>query len=438
MKIELPWSNDKLTIEVPDTWRVYFPARKEGSVKIPRDELEPVKTALRKPINSKPLSALKLKDKKVLIVIDDNTRPTPTHKFFHVILEELKKAGVPAKKITIIPALGIHAKMKEQEIREKIGAKNLRGLKWENHDAFNLNTLHTFGYTGKGTPVILNHQIKYTDIIITIGTIEPHLWAGFGGGMKNIFPGLGAANSIAIHHSVIAEPPYQYNRVGLDPRQNPFRLDLEEVRGVISVPIFCVNVIIDSSGRIIDAVAGDPIAAHRKGVEISTRLSGLYLEKKMDGIIVNSFPMDINLKQSAKGVANSLPALKPGGVVMGFLRAERGIDEISLPEKSKPLWLVKRLLRALGPSNIMWLLEKTRKGLNTEERFLTYYTMQLVREYELYFHVPTLSDKEVRLLSFFENFRDPQDVINRAVKKLGEEADVAVFPEAGATFPIIQ
>jgi lactate racemase len=438
MKIELPWSNGKLTLEVPDTWHLHFPTRQSGDIKIPRDELEPVRAALKKPINSKPLQALKLKDKKVLIVVDDISRPTPVHKFMHIILEELKKAGVPTKRITVIPALGIHAKMNEKEMKEKIGAKNLRGLKWENHDAFNLNRLHTFGYTSRGTPVILNHQIKYTDMIITIGMIEPHLWAGFGGGMKNIFPGLAAANSISIHHSVIAEPPYHYNRVGLDPRQNPFRLDLEEVKGFISIPIFCVNVIIDSNRRIIDAVAGDPIAAHREGVEINKKLSGLFLEKKMDGIIVNSFPMDINLKQSAKGVGNSLPALKPGGVIMGFLRAERGIDEISLPKNSKPLWLVKRLLRILGPSKIMWLLEKTRKGLNVEEQFLTYYSMQLVREFELYFHVPTLSDQQVRLLSFFNNFRNPQEVIDRALKKLGKEADVAVFAEAGATFPIIR
>src|SRR5271157_4396601 len=119
MKIELPWSNEKLTVEVPETWHLHFPTRQSSNAKIPRDELDPVRAALKKPINSKPLSALKVKDKKVLIVIDDITRPTPIHKFLHIILEELKKAGVPAKKITIIPALGIHAKMSEKEMKEK-------------------------------------------------------------------------------------------------------------------------------------------------------------------------------------------------------------------------------------------------------------------------------------------------------------------------------
>jgi hypothetical protein len=42
--------------------------------------------------------------------------------------------------------------------------------------------------------------------------------------------------------------------------------------------------------------------------------------------------MDVNFKQSMKGVANALPALRPGGTIMAFLRAERGLDDIVLPE----------------------------------------------------------------------------------------------------------
>lgn len=98
MKIEMPWGNEKLSIEVPDTWHLHFPERQSNTVRIPRDELEPVKEALKKPINSKPLSAYMLKDKKILIIVDDNTRPTPVSKFFHMIMQELKK---PARDSTL-------------------------------------------------------------------------------------------------------------------------------------------------------------------------------------------------------------------------------------------------------------------------------------------------------------------------------------------------
>ena len=162
------------------------------------------------------------------------------------------------------------------------------------------------------------------------------------------------------------------------------------------------------------------------------------MDERVDGVIVSAHPMDINFKQSMKGVGNSIPALKPGGVVMGFLRARRGLDDITPPEDYKPLGLVKMILRILGPSRVFWLLEKTRPGLNPEEKFLIYYSMQLIRAYELYFHVPTVTEDEVKRLGFFENYSEPQQVIDRAVKRLGLHATVAVFPEAGATFPVVK
>ena len=56
MKIEMPWGNEKLSIEVPDTWHLHFPERQS------------------------------------------NTRPTPVSKFFHIIMQELKK---PARDSTL-------------------------------------------------------------------------------------------------------------------------------------------------------------------------------------------------------------------------------------------------------------------------------------------------------------------------------------------------
>jgi hypothetical protein len=147
--------------------------------------------------------------------------------------------------------------------------------------------------------------------------------------------------------------------------------------------------------------------------------------------------MDINFKQSMKCVGNSLPALRPRGVVMGFLRAERGIDDIVVPEKGKPLWLTKTILRLLGPGRVMGFLEKIRPGLNVEEKFLLYYSMQLVRQYDLFFHVPSLSDDEVQRLGFFKPCAEPQQVIAAGRKALGAKARVAVFAEGGATFPIV-
>lgn len=439
MQIQLPWGNDTLDLNVPDTWDLVWPDSETDNIPsgTGTDESLLVEQALDSPIAMPPLETMDLKKKKILIIVDDNTRPTPVHRFFDRILDRLDRAGADFDRITLMPGLGIHTAMTRTEMEEKVGKASLERLAWKNHDAFDEQVNHCFGTTSRGTPVELNQAVFEADLIIAVGLVEPHLWAGFGGGLKNILPGVASANCIGVHHALISRPPYLVNRVGMAPEDNSFRLDLEEACSLIAAPVFCVNVCLDRSATIVAAFSGDGVKVHRKGVKFNHNLSGRRLSRPVDGIIVNSFPMDLNFKQSMKGVANSLPALKPGGVVMGFLKADRGLDDIVLPQRSLPRWLLKRILKILGPSRTLWFLETMRPGINVEEKFLLYYSMHLIRQYELLFHVPTLGDHEVKQLGMFKSFNHPQALVERAAVMMKKDSRVAVFPEAGATFPIL-
>lgn len=438
MEVKLPWKGGTLEVRVPDSWTLHYPKAEGKPAKIPANDLTLVRAALAKPVKSIPIEKMKLKGKRIVIVVDDNTRPTPVDRFFHLVLAALSKAGAGMKNVLLIPALGIHTPMTETEMALKVGAKNLARIKWENHYAFDRDKNHYFGETRRKTPVWVNKHLADADLIISIGMVEPHLWAGFGGGLKNIFPGVAYFEAIGIHHTIIAEPPYLFNRVGMMPDSNSFRQDLEEACSLIKTPVFCLNVSTDHTKKITAAFAGDPVASHREAIAFNNRTSGLVCDRRMDAIIVNSYPMDINFKQGMKCVGNSLPSLKPGGAVIAFMVAERGADDLVVPEDSKPMWLVKTILRTLGPSRVMGFLEKIRKGLNVEEKFLLYYSMQLMRQHDLFFHAPTLSDDEIKKFGFFVHARSPQEIVDIAAKKIGKRAHVAVFPEAGATYPIVR
>ena len=60
-----------------------------------------------------------------------------------------------------------------------------------------------------------------------------------------------------------------------------------------------------------------------------------------------------------------------------------------------------------------------------------------MRQYDLFFYVPTLNEAEAKAISMFVKCQDPAEVIRRGMKKIGKHATVAVFPEAGVTFPIM-
>ena len=68
-----------------------------------------VKRALENPIKSSRLSEIVNPDSKVVIIVSDVTRPTPTAKIMHPLLEELYLGGAKDENITVVFALGLQA-----------------------------------------------------------------------------------------------------------------------------------------------------------------------------------------------------------------------------------------------------------------------------------------------------------------------------------------
>ncbi|MBC7316731.1 MAG: DUF2088 domain-containing protein, partial [Chloroflexi bacterium] len=73
------------------------------------------------PIGAKPLREAAKGARRVVIVADDATRPTPTHRIIPLLLDALNASGVPDEAITVLTALGTHRAMTEDEIARKFG-----------------------------------------------------------------------------------------------------------------------------------------------------------------------------------------------------------------------------------------------------------------------------------------------------------------------------
>ncbi|MGQ9726176.1 MAG: lactate racemase domain-containing protein, partial [Candidatus Bathycorpusculaceae bacterium] len=67
-----------------------------------------IERALKEPIGSKRLSEIVKPENKVAIVVDDATRPAPSHMMIPPLLAELNAAGVKDENITIIFGCGGH------------------------------------------------------------------------------------------------------------------------------------------------------------------------------------------------------------------------------------------------------------------------------------------------------------------------------------------
>ena len=273
---------------------------------------------------------------KIAVVIDDISRPTPVPVIFPQVLNELLSAGIQREGITIVPALGLHRGMEPDEILKRCGLDAFDGIRWENHDTDDPDKLANLGTTSRSTPVLFNKTVATADLIVSIGCIEPHIIASFGGGFKNLLPGVAGRASIANNHSLNCAPS-TFNMVGQPIENNPMRMDLEEAGRMLKPAVFIVNAILDNRQRLVQIVAGDPILAHRAGVLVSANLYGVKIPAPADVVITDSHPMNSDLRQGVKALANTIRALKPGGVIITLVQAEEGVGVFGLANKKLPV-----------------------------------------------------------------------------------------------------
>jgi nickel-dependent lactate racemase len=349
-------------------------------------------------------------------------------------LEELEQAGVGREAISLVTALALHRPMNEGELAGRVGAAALAGLGWENHHCDDLERLVFLGTTQRGTPVFFNRTVAQADLIVSVGCIEPHIIASFGGGYKNLLPGVAGRATVAHNHSLNCTPD-TFNMVGQPIERNPMRLDLEEGAGLLKAPVFIVNAVLNSALQVVQVVSGHPIAAHRAGAATSARLYGVPVPAPADVVITDSHPMDQDLRQGVKSLANTIRAVRPGGVQITLARAEEGVGVFGLANRRLPLG--RGALRALAPLLVRLVPRLKVQGMGEEDRFFLYFALQAMRHCTLLLYAPTIPAEVRANLPFVEFVDSPAEAITRAHRRLSGQAEVLVFPHGGTTYPIL-
>lgn len=268
---------------------------------------------LQSPIGSPPLRELVSPGDRVLLLVDDITRPTPRKRLLPPILNALNEAGVPDSAIMILIALGTHRPMTRSEIRNALGDEVIARVAVENHDFRDASQLVYVGQTPAGTPIIVNRRVLEADLVVGLGSIVPHPEAGWSGGAKILQPGVCGEETTARTHMLAARQPDHLALAGNE--SNPVRLEIEQVARDSGLR-FIVNVVFDGAGNVAGIVAGDPVQAHRRGVEIAR---GIFMRKipcRADVVVVDAYPADMDYWQGVKPLAFATRAVKPGGAIV--------------------------------------------------------------------------------------------------------------------------
>lgn len=268
-----------------------------------------IERALNQPIGR---SLNDLSGKSASILVSDVTRPAPSYLMLPPLLKRLKEMGI--SEINAIFALGTHRRMTLEE--ERLLLKDCT-IPYIQHDP---KKCIPVGNTTRGTPVEILENAVSSDLIIATGNIEYHYYAGYSGGAKAMLPGISSEESIVRNHEHMRDPRAVSGRL-----DSPVRQDMEEAAAIGGLD-FILNVVLNSRKEIVQAVAGDFIAAHRAGAEIVDRM---YCKRVEPADIVitcaGGIPKDLNLFQAQKALDNAKAAAVPGGTIILVAECGEGL-----------------------------------------------------------------------------------------------------------------
>jgi nickel-dependent lactate racemase len=270
------------------------------------------------PIGALPLSVLAQARHSAAIVIDDATRRVPTAAMVRPIVEQLRGAGIPAEGITVVVATGLHRPLNGEEARHVLGGLPLPLI---NHDPHDAGQLVDLGKTSRGTPLRVNRTVARAELRVLTGDVELHQFVGYGGGAKSVLPGICDAEGIRLTHAKMDSPGAGPGRID----DNPVRLDIEEAADLLGVD-FLVNVVLNSRGEVVRAVAGNVHAAFRAGVAIVDQMYKVRVAEPADVVICSpgGYPKDIDLYQAQKAIRSARRIVKPGGTIIALAECREG------------------------------------------------------------------------------------------------------------------
>lgn len=282
--------------------------------------------ALAHPTGARPLSSIATARTRVVVVVSDASRDEPRAALFAAVRRAL--ADVPDDHLTIAVANDTRAPgpLDGLDLPDDV----LRRHRVVNPDARDAAATVEMGRTSRDTRVRVNRALAEADLVVATGAIRPHPFAGWDGGAKPIFPGLGYEEDVRSNRALEADPASSLGRADA----NPCREDLEESVRRLGRDTYLVNVVA-AGGVVLGAVAGDVVLAHREGVRLARPWCEVEAEPA-DAVVVSApLPISASLDRASRLVAPAGLLLRPGGTVVVAAECAAGTGPLRRVDRAR-------------------------------------------------------------------------------------------------------
>lgn len=416
MKIAFPYEGIP-SVDVPDPRLMAVVGPRDQAPSTPAKTL--IRNALAHPLGGPRLHELSRGRRRVLILFDDNTRPTPASIIVPYVLEELGREA----EVIFLTASGTHRPMTPVEKERKLGREVCHAYPVLDHQWQDPSALTTLGHTPSGIPVEVNGLLRQADLVLGIGHVAPHRMAGFGGGSKIVQPGVCGVGTTGRTHWIAAGLS---GAELLGVMENPVRAEMDHVGAAVGLQAV-VNVVLNTQDQMVGCVFGAPIAAHRSACMLSAAVFRGAVPALADIVLIESFPADLDLWQASKALAAAELAVRPGGVVILVTPCPEGVSSshpAMLDFGYQPPDVVQEWVRRGELTDLMVAAELAIGGRVIRSRARGIMVS------------PGIPPDAVRKLGL-EPAAAPQEALEMALRATGADATVLVLRHGGEILPVV-
>jgi len=415
MQVDIPYGMENIKVNVPEDCEILVP--KKVSIK---DQDKLIGEALENPIGFESYDEFAEDADKLLVIVNDATRPTPTSKILKYLLPVL--SSHPDVKFLI--ATGVHRAPTEEEYRFIFGdTYEVFRRKVYAHDARKDEDMVYLGKSKNGTEMYLNKLVPEYRNVLVIGSVEPHYFAGYTGGRKSFLPGVASYKTIEMNHKLALSDDAR--SLALD--GNPVNEDMVDAMNVLKdLNVFSIQTVLTSDHKLYAVTAGDLHKSFDAAIEYSKQIFCVPLKEKGNIVITAApYPMDIDLYQSQKALDNGKLALEDDGVIILVSKCRTGVGEDAFLELLCKADSPKKILDILGDDYKLGYHKAAKMaqiGIRAEMWAVTDLDDDIVKKAMLkpYLDIQTAVDDAVKL-----------------IKSKGKKPRAVVMPFGSLTIPLI-
>ena len=441
--LTIPWGREEsLSISLPSEWPSPEVALPDLSNPL-GDYAGSLQHALDHPEGNGPtLTAIVRKGTRVAIVVDDPSRWTPVREALPIILNRLHEAGVDESDVSISVGVGRHLPVDDASMRLRVGDVIVDRYECHSPPVDDVASYRELGTTPEGVPVRVFKPVAEADLRILIGSVLPHLQAGFGGGYKLIFPGTSHRSTLAtLHRQGLGKNGDASTLLGGSLSDNPMRKAIASASRLLG-PCVSISHLIGSPGEIFRVRTGDPTLVQAALADEARARLQFHPDPANAGpadiVAAGNHPWPGDPMQSFKVLLQHRAACRKGGILAGFFWTDP--EQI---DRSFPLTAMKAIA-ASGPAG-GWFLKR---GLSTADHvsswldlpsaFMIRWARELVVDRTVLVFAPPLRERLGPRLGPIRLFDDQAALWKTAGEVLARQGikapRVRVFPQGGLTY----